>query len=30
MSFPWDDLRIFLEIARTGSLSGAARALGYA
>lgn len=28
MSFPWDDLRIFLEIARTGSLSGAARALG--
>ncbi len=28
MSFPWDDLRIFLEIARTGSLAGAARALG--
>lgn len=28
MSFPWDDLRIFLEIARTGSLNGAARALG--
>lgn len=28
MSFAWDDLRIFLEIARTGSLNGAARALG--
>ncbi len=28
MSFPWDDLRVFLEIARTGSLAGAARALG--
>lgn len=28
MSFPWDDLRIFLEIARTDSLNGAARALG--
>lgn len=28
MSFAWDDLRVFLEIARTGSLSGAAKALG--
>lgn len=28
MSFQWDDLRIFLEIARTGSLNAAARALG--
>jgi DNA-binding transcriptional LysR family regulator len=26
--FAWDDLRIFLQIARTGSLSGAASALG--
>lgn len=26
--FDWDDLRFFLEIARTGSLSGAARELG--
>ncbi|WNK00616.1 LysR family transcriptional regulator [Thalassospiraceae bacterium LMO-JJ14] len=28
MSFAWDDLRVFLEIARSGSLSGAAKALG--
>lgn len=28
MSFQWDDLRMFLAIARTGSLSGAARLLG--
>ena len=28
MSFQWDDLRMFLAIARSGSLSGAARALG--
>lgn len=28
MRFAWDDLKVFLEIARTGSLSGAAKALG--
>ena len=28
MRFPWDDLRVFLAIYRTGSLNGAARALG--
>lgn len=28
MRFPWDDLRVFLAITRTGSLNGAARALG--
>lgn len=28
MRFPWDDLRVFLAISRSGSLNGAARALG--
>lgn len=28
MRFAWDDLRVFLAVARTGSLSGAAKALG--
>ncbi len=28
MSLPWDDLRLFLAVARAGSLAGAARALG--
>lgn len=28
MSFAWDDLRVFLAVARSGSLSGAAKALG--
>ena len=28
VAFDWDDLRVFLELARSGSLSGAARALG--
>ena len=28
MSFAWDDLKVFLEVARAGSLSGAAKALG--